>query len=593
MTTVTSWRDQATEDALLQKASIEEPWALVERFAELVRESGTDDERRAFEYISERLSAAGVPHQTFTPTLYISNPREARLEVLDPGAGEVTTKTVSMSASTDGNWEEGTLLHVPAGDGDLFKNLLSTYKSERTDIRDKIVLTEGLAGPGKVAEFQRLGAKAAIFINPGERIHESTCTDIWGTPGLDSWDRRPAIAVLSVNAPDGARLRELAQQGDVSVRFSTRVETDWVECPVCVAEIPGNKAPEEFVLVHGHVDSWHEGIGDNATGDATLLEVARALWEEREHLARTVRVAWWPGHSQGRYAGSTWYADTFSLDIDANCVAHINCDSPGCRWATVYENVFWMSEAADLGRAVIKDATGQDSTGARPLRAGDKSFSNIGVSIFFMLSSTMPQELVEEKGYYPTGGCGGNIAWHTEDDLLEIADRDNLLRDIKVYLLGTFRTANAPIHPLDFTALATELETTLADYEEATRGEFDLSEARHEAQLLAKELDAFYNDLQRLTDGSPADPEVRRANQVLRRLSRTLVPINYTREGKFSHDPAVDVPPLPDLVAAKTWTSHEPNSTERYLTQTQLMRGRNRVTAALRSARGLVAEARG
>jgi hypothetical protein len=362
---------------------------------------------------------------------------------------------------------------------------------------------------------------------------------------------------------------------------------------VCVAEIPGTKAPEEFVLVHGHVDSWHEGIGDNATGDATLLEVARALWAEREQLARTVRVAWWPGHSQGRYAGSTWYADTFALDIDANCVAHINCDSPGCRWATVYENVFWMSEAADLGRAVIKDATGQDSTGARPLRAGDKSFSNIGVSLFYMLSSTMPQELVEEKGYYPTGGCGGNIAWHTEDDLLEIADRDNLLRDIKVYLLGTFRTANAPIHPLDFATLATELDTTLADYEEATRGEFDLSEARHEAQLLAKELDAFYNDLQRLTDATPADPEVRRANQVLRRLSRTLVPINYTREGKFSHDPAVDVPPLPDLAAATTWTSHEPNSTERYLTQTQLMRGRNRVTAALRSARGLVAEARG
>ncbi|MFN8540799.1 MAG: M28 family peptidase [Thermomicrobiales bacterium] len=31
------------------------------------------------------------------------------------------------------------------------------------------------------------------------------------------------------------------------------------------------------LLVHGHLDSWGEGIGDNAVGDATLLELARAL----------------------------------------------------------------------------------------------------------------------------------------------------------------------------------------------------------------------------------------------------------------------------------------------------------------------------
>ena len=40
----------------------------------------------------------------------------------------------------------------------------------------------------------------------------------------------------------------------------------------------------------------------------------------------------------------------------------------------------------------------------------------------------MPTALREEKGYYAVGGCGGNIAWHTENDTLEIADKDNLLR---------------------------------------------------------------------------------------------------------------------------------------------------------------------
>ena len=33
-------------------------------------------------------------------------------------------------------------------------------------------------------------------------------------------------------------------------------------------------------------------------------------------------------------------------------------------------------------------------------------------------------------------------------------------------------------------------------------------------------------------------------------LSRILVPINYTREPRFRHDPAYTVPPLPTLAVA-------------------------------------------
>ena len=31
------------------------------------------------------------------------------------------------------------------------------------------------------------------------------------------------------------------------------------------------------MLLHGHYDSWDVGVGDNATGNATLLEIARVL----------------------------------------------------------------------------------------------------------------------------------------------------------------------------------------------------------------------------------------------------------------------------------------------------------------------------
>ena len=229
------------------------------------------------------------------------------------------------------------------------------------------------------------------------------------------------------------------------------------------------------MLLHGHYDSWDVGVGDNATGDATLLEIARVLWAHRDQLKRSVRIAWWPGHSTGRYAGSTWFADRFALDLDENCVAQVNCDSPGCRWASVFKDISWMSETEAFCKDVIREVTGQESHGERPHRAGDYAFNNIGISSFFMLSSTMPDDLRAEKGYYAVGGCGANIAWHTEDDQIEIADRDNLVRDIKVYLAAVLGVANAEVLPFDWRATMAEFKRTLAGYQEAAGDRFDFS----------------------------------------------------------------------------------------------------------------------
>src|SRR5690606_39782571 len=225
-------------------------------------------------------------------------------------------------------------------------------------------------------------------------IDEGITTAAWGSPDLTSVGRVPPVPVLAINRPDGQALLQALREGPVRVAFSNQVETSWRPIPIIVAEIAGSQAADEFVLFHGHLDSWHVGIGDNATGDATLLEIARVFQRHRDRLKRTIRIAWWSGHSHGRYAGSTWYADTFAQDLSENCVAHINCDSPGCRWATEYRDVFWMAEAEALSQAAIKDVTGQDSSGGRPLRAGDCSFNNLGISTYFMLSSTMPEDLV-------------------------------------------------------------------------------------------------------------------------------------------------------------------------------------------------------
>ena len=150
-----------------------------------------------------------------------------------------------------------------------------------------------------------------------------------------------------------------------------------------------------------------------------------------------------------------------------------------------------MPETEGYVQSAIKAVTGLASHGERPHRAGDYAFNNIGISSFFMLSSTMPDDLRAEKKYYTVGGCGGNIAWHTENDLIDIADKEILLRDIKVYAQAVLGVANATIVPFDWSATTGEFVATVEKYRKDAGDAFDLAPAAKAAKDLDKAAKKF------------------------------------------------------------------------------------------------------
>jgi len=564
--------------ALIEQVNLDAPWSLVEAFSTMPRWKPADVEVAAHD-IARRLSDLGVPVTLHEANLYLSIPYTASVS-----ANGTTFNAKPPAYATD--CREGLtapLVHVPAtfssSINTMFEKNQDAEASSVENIQGKIVISEGFSFPGKIFEFEEKGALGVIAINPGADSHWGICTSIWGTPDLDDLPRKPTIPVAAVNNPDGLKLLEIARAGgEVTIR--TEMEEGWYKSLVPVVEVPGTQEPDKFVLLHGHYDSWDVGVGDNATGDAAMLEVARVLWANRSELKRTVRIAWWPGHSTGRYAGSSWYADTFALDLDDNCVAQVNCDSPGCRWATEFRDVSWMKEAEGYCQRTIREVTGLDSHGERPHRAGDYAFNNIGLSSFFMLSSTMPVALRNEKNYYAVGGCGGNIAWHTEHDLMEIADRDILLRDIKVYLAAVLGVANAEVLPFDWRAQVAEFSETIADYQAAAGTLADLAPAAMATVQLSSALDGFSAAIE------SGDLEPTQANLVIQRLARILVPVNHTNLPRFRHDPALPVQALPAIAVAKDLPNHGPETIG--FAQTQMVRGVNRVAAALNDAARLV-----
>lgn len=578
-------RDADAVAAARRAIDIDEPWKLIERFADLIRESGFEDERTAATYIAERLASFGLAPEVHEPELYLSVPRSCQLQVLDPEPVELECKVPAFSRPTGDRWLEGELVEVATGEirdtAELFR---SEASGDLSHVAGKIVLAQGYAMPRVVGQLERAGAAGAIFVNPGH-AHEGIITSIWGTPGLGDRDRIPDFTVICVPRAAGQELQRRLAAGGCQVRLRTELFQGWAACPVVVADIPGKG--DDYVFVHGHYDSWHEGIGDNAVGDAALLEIARVAWQMRDRLQRGVRVAWWPGHSTGRYAGSTWYADEFAMDLRDHCVAQIDVDSPGCRWATEYDQVMWMAEAEALARTSIREGAGKEAQGMRPLRAGDYSFNQIGLTGFFMLLSNVPAELAAQKGFYPVGGCGGNSdAWHTEGDTLDVADRDNLERDIHVYIEAVMRLATGPFLPFDYRATVREIAEAAAGYESAAAGQVDLGVVARECEALIEDLDGFYAAARA---AAPDRDALRPFDRMQLTLARDLVAVGYARR-RYFHDPALETPAVPDLAPLRDWAKHADDTDGRRFLVADVVRGRNRVTDALKRARERLAQ---
>ncbi len=561
-------------DNMLADVSIGAPWDLTEIFSALPRCS-PQDVNRACDVLVSKLRLHGIPVQVHDCDLYLSVPLSAHVVA----QGRTFKAKPSAYSIHCPRGLTGDLVYVPASYSRSISSLfLRNFDAQATSadrLRGKIVVSEGFATPQKMREFEENGAIGVIAVNPGIDIHWGICTTIWGSPGLDDLKRKPNIPILAVNQTDGLQLIDLAKHNDAAT-LVCEMDEGWFQQKLPLVTITGAQEPDPFVLLHGHYDSWDVGVGDNATGNATMLEIARVLWLHRAKLKRSVHIAWWPGHSTGRYAGSTWYADHFALELDEYCVAQINCDSPGCRWATEYHDISWMKEAEAFAQSVIRKVTGQEAMGARPHRAGDYSFNNIGITSLMMLSSTMPEPLREEKGYYSVGGCGGNIAWHTENDRLEIADPEVMLKDIKVYLSLVAGIANAEILPFDWRMIVDELKDVLAKYQQEMGNDYVFSNTRQALSQLEETLRLFHVRLSQ----AALSPAV--ANAVITRLARLLVPINHTQQARFGHDPASPVPALPTISIAAQFKKMDPGL--RGFALTQLRRGENRLVATLKQA---------
>jgi hypothetical protein len=306
-----------------------------------------------------------------------------------------------------------------------------------------------------------------------------------------------------------------------------------------------------------------------------MLETARLLASRREHWSRGLRLCFWSGHSHGRYSGSVWYVDQHWDELDRRCVAHVNVDSTGGVGASVLENAAAVSELTTLAAEAIRARTGHGYLGKRKSRSSDDSLPGVGVpSMFGALSEQAPGtvKVRNSLGWW----------WHTPDDLIDKLDEANLVRDTQVFVHAVWRLVADAVLPLDYAAHAKAMLEELGRLEASLAGRFSI------AGLVAGARALHDNALA----ASASHAAAATVNAALMKASRALVPVDYARGDRFTHEPALPLGPWPTLDPVRALAELPAGSAAAQFAAVAATRARNRVAFALREANAALAALR-
>ena len=117
--------------------------------------------------------------------------------------------------------------------------------------------------------------------------------------------------------------------GPAKVRMKTKFDWATTTGENVIARIEGSAYPDEWIIYGNHHDAWVNGATDPVSGNAALMETARAVAEavkEGWKPRRTIVFASWDAEEWG-LIGSTEWAEKHFDELRAKAVVYFNTDS--------------------------------------------------------------------------------------------------------------------------------------------------------------------------------------------------------------------------------------------------------------------------
>lgn len=551
---------------LISEISTDQMMEHLQEFSRWKKLAGTTEEAQSLNYIRGVLNSYGLKTTLLYHDAFISLPEAAHL---DFNGKRFKAITHSMALPTS---EAGLTRKII----DLGSASQETF--DATDVRDQIVLIDGMATPEMAKRCRHAGAVGQIHISPHEYLHEMCLSPVWGNPDSETVKNLPTSSAVTISDEDGKIIREqLTITPALPATIHAKVDTGWRKTPILIADLEAKNALKDapYILFSGHHDTWYEGVMDNGSANATMMEVTRCMAKNRNAMKRHLRLCFWSGHSQGRYSGSTWFADQYWHELERDCAVHVNVDSTGGEGNTLLSTAPAATELSEFAQEVIKKHSGQDYDGNRMARNSDQSFWGIGIPSLFGILSCQPTETVGVRnalGWW----------WHTPYDKIERINPAFLLRDTQIYAHALAHLVSDLYLPLNIAAQVADLLSNIAEIQLSSECDLSLSALHTEVEGLYKEMVSFQE--QQLES-----PEAYlKRDRTLMLVSRQLVPLDYTYGDQHSHDPALPLPKWPSLEAIRNLAGETRSADALRLRQGLATRSLNRLLSNVQIARALV-----
>ena len=347
--------DAAATSARLSDAGLAYLTAFTERFSP--RESGTDEERAAAEFLAAEMRRLGyeVVEQPLTAALIDWDIEPVSIVAPEPRA--LRSRPLGMS-----------------GAGDVTAPLAYAGKALESDIP-----ADGLAGRIALIErgcitFEEKATRAADAGALGAIIYNNAAGEFGGT-----LMRQASIPAASISREDGLQMLE-ALEGGIRVEARIRVEVERRNSQNIIAEKRGAAAGGGVVVVGAHYDSVpkSQGAGDNGTGVAALVLMAQELADAE--FPFTLRFIFF-GVEEVGLRGSRHYVENLSDAELRDIVVMMNFDAMGAGKASILGDGALVNAA--LGIAAENGLSVGESEGMRGGGSDHAPFRDAGVPVLF------------------------------------------------------------------------------------------------------------------------------------------------------------------------------------------------------------------
>lgn len=360
------------------------------------RVTGFSGEHMAADYIAEQFKSYGleVERQEFPVLAFLSHGTEVSVN------GTVyESKSLTFTPPTP---REGISAEL------VYANLGSQEDFQKIDVKGKIALIKRgtYTFYDKVQNASAAGAAGAIIFNNSTGI-------INGTLG-----RPTDIPVATLSQEDGESLVKLLDNSEgvkATIKVMTEIENSFSQNIIATLKANRGNKDAQTIVIGAHYDGVDvPAANDNASGTATMLEIARVL--SKQKLAYNVKFIAFGAEEVG-LVGSWKYVESLSEKELGNIVAMLNMDmvGVGSTMGVMTVNKDAKSFIADLAEAYIKKFGYHYNRGTSS--ASDHApFESYGIPVVFL-------------------NYGPDPYYHTDQDSLDKIEKD------KLYNMGTLVTA--------------------------------------------------------------------------------------------------------------------------------------------------------